>query len=385
MKIANGVDTLLLNTRPLLGRKWGMLTNDAAKCSDGRPSRLALMQAGINLCVLYAPEHGLQAKGADGTAQPDQTDTLTQLPVKSLYAESGWMPNLGSADTPDGIIVDMPDIGCRFYTYLWSLTYALEACGLFGKTLVVLDRPNPTGGHLDRSEGPWLDEENCSSFIGRWNIPIRHGCTLGELARYFNETRKIGAELIVVPATGWKGRNSFFSRPHLFHATSPAISDIETAMIYPGTCLFEGLNLNEGRGTAKPFRSLCAPWLDTAKWLKCMDPSAFGIDCQLFSCVPKAGRYAGEKCLGLQFHLTNEAQLWPVGFGIMLIQSLMQSHAGCLSEALYPTLANPSGHHHLDLLLGITNSFQKIFDGQLPHLKVGETWQNRVENALIYF
>src|SRR5690606_8412023 len=146
--------------------------------------RKALQDAGFQLVKLFSPEHGLLAVGADGVAQADFVDPLTGLPVVSLYG-SKMAPEPQDLESLDAVLFDIPDVGCRFYTYLWTLSYVMEGCARARIPLFVLDRPNPLGGDLSQAEGPMLDEAHCSSFIGRWSIPIRHSCTLGELALYF--------------------------------------------------------------------------------------------------------------------------------------------------------------------------------------------------------
>jgi len=144
-----------------------------------------LLDAGFNIVKLFSPEHGLDVKGVDGATIKDGVDALTRLPVISLYNEK-LQPDENDLKDIDMVLFDIPDIGCRCYTYLWTMTYVLEACAAYNKKFIVLDRPNPVSGSLRFAEGPMLDEAHCSSFIGRWNIPLRHSCTLGELALYFN-------------------------------------------------------------------------------------------------------------------------------------------------------------------------------------------------------
>ena len=217
-----------------------------------------MLKNGFTLVKLFSPEHGLTASGADGAFQNNHIDNLTNLPVTSLYGDR-LAPAEEDLDDIDIVLFDIPDVGCRFYTYLWTMTHVMESCASFNKQFIVADRPNPIGGNMLQAEGPMLDEENCSSFIGRWSIPVRHSCTLGELAKYFAGTKIKSLQLEVIPAGNWQ-RNQIADDSGLkFIPTSPAIQSLNTALLYPGMGLLEGINVNEGRGTDKAFQHLrCA-------------------------------------------------------------------------------------------------------------------------------
>ena len=173
-KVLFGIDYLLLQKNKFQGYRLALATNNAATTSSGESSRIALLKADFAIAKLFSPEHGLTAQGEDGAYQNNSTDSLTQLPIISLYSEH-LMPTAEDMADIDMVLFDIPDVGCRFYTYLWTMTYVMEACALHNKPLVILDRPNPIGGDIDRAEGPMLDEKNCSSFIGRWDhTDVKH-------------------------------------------------------------------------------------------------------------------------------------------------------------------------------------------------------------------
>ena len=220
-KILSGLDHLLLQQNPFKNARIALVTNNAAFTSGKERGRVALLQKGFNITKLFSPEHGLEAKGADGTYQSNSIDPLTQLPVISLYGDH-LMPAAEDVEDIDMIVFDIPDVGCRFYTYLWTMTYVMEACALYNKPLVILDRCNPISGDMKKAEGPMLNEK-CVSFIGRWNIPIRHSCTLGELATYFSATRKMNIDLTVIKLTGWERDCLPSENNSLFTPTSPAV------------------------------------------------------------------------------------------------------------------------------------------------------------------
>jgi len=175
-----GIDALLASNPSWKTHRIGLLTNDAARTQNGEKSRVALLKQNYQLVRLFSPEHGMKAQGKDGAWMPHQIDEITKLPIVSLYQEKQQV-NDNNIDDLDVLLVDLPDVGVRFYTYLWSMTYFIEAAARKKKKIVILDRPNPLGGAINKSEGPMLSN-NCSSFIGRFNIPVTHYCTLGELA-----------------------------------------------------------------------------------------------------------------------------------------------------------------------------------------------------------
>ncbi|CAF4641861.1 unnamed protein product, partial [Rotaria magnacalcarata] len=201
-----GIDILLKQQPSWKLTNIGLVTNNAATTFNGVLSRKALLDAGFNIKRLFSPEHGLDVNGADGDAIKDTFDTVTGLPVTSLYGEN-LAPSQSDLMNIDILLFDIPDVGSRFYTYLWTMTYVMEAAAQYSKILIILDRPNPISGNLQLTEGPMLDMTT-TSFLGRWPLPIRHSCTLGELAIYFNTTRNIKVSLEIVPCSGWN-RNMF--------------------------------------------------------------------------------------------------------------------------------------------------------------------------------
>ncbi len=383
-KVLFGIDYLLLQKNKFQGYRLALATNNAATTSSGESSRVALLKADFAIAKLFSPEHGLTAQGEDGAYQNNSTDSLTQLPIISLYSEH-LMPTAEDMADIDMVLFDIPDVGCRFYTYLWTMTYVMEACALHNKPLVILDRPNPIGGDIDRAEGPMLDEKNCSSFIGRWDIPVRHSCTLGELAIYFSATRNIDIDLKVIPLKNWE-RNQLPSENNWrFNPTSPAISTIETALCYPGSGLFEGINVNEGRGSNKPFTIFGAPWINASLLLKKITTLNLpGVQFSEIQYAPSGSLYAGEICFGLSLLITNENTFLPVQTGITIIQNLFSLFPDQCRERLYKTVANPSGEKHLDKLLGIENSFLTLKEGNKISTDLKNDWKEKITPFLVY-
>ena len=380
-----GIDHLLLLSPAWKQQRLALVTNNAATTSDGTKSRKALTENGFNLVCLFSPEHGLSATGGDGTAQQDGRDELTGLPVLSLYGDR-VRPAATDLGGIDFVLFDIPDAGCRFYTYVWTLSHVMETCAENNIPLIVLDRPNPLGGDPDLAEGPMLDEATCSSFIGRWNIPVRHSCTLGELARYFAAAYIPSVQLEIIPLLHWNRQTTASAADWLFVPASPAIHDPETVALYPATCFLEGVNVNEGRGTGEDFSVCGAPWINATELeTNFLALQAEGVVAGAHQFTPAWGLYAGEPCAGLKFRVTDESLFRPVKTGLLLLQVLKQLYPDMLKERLYITVANPAGTGHLDRLTGIKNAFLQIDSGEL--IRATETlgdWKEKTRAFLLY-
>ncbi|BFG69868.1 hypothetical protein KACHI17_07490 [Sediminibacterium sp. KACHI17] len=366
-----------------------MITNEAAQTRDGIASRKALLDNGFNITILFSPEHGLDVTGADGHAMSDGTDTLTGLPVISLYGER-LAPEAEHVKELDILLFDVPDVGSRFYTYLWTLTHVMEGATKFEKKLVVLDRPNPISGILELAEGPFLDEVN-SSFIGRWEMPIRHSLTLGELALYFNETKKIAANIDVIRCKGWN-RELFQPDWKLaFIPTSPAIQSFESMLLYPGLCLLEATNLSEGRGTPYSFTAIGAPWLQAERVAAMLNDISGGeFSAHAITFTPEHSKFNGQLCKAVRLEIHDRISFRPVLTGMICVKLIKTLHPEQFEWDIYPTNVNPSGKNHLDKLTGILGS-EQLFD--LPFAAFitaitkqthARAWKEMVQQAILY-
>ena len=383
-QIMTGIDIFLSDHIQDKNSRFAIVTNNAAFTTDRILTRLASVKNGFNLIKIFSPEHGISVKGADGAYQKDSIDIKTGLPIISLYGDR-LMPTVEDLDDIDIVLFDIPDVGCRFYTYLWTMTYVMEACAAYNKQLIVLDRPNPIGGDLDMAEGPMLDEIHCSSFIGRWSIPIRHSCTLGELASYFSDKKVKGVDLKVIPIKNWRRNDTAGTPGFEFYPTSPAIQNISTALIYPGMGLLEGINVNEGRGTDKPFLKFGAPWINAEELHdRLLDKLIFGIKTKPCIYIPEDSLYEGEACNGLELVITDEKTIQPVSFGMRLLTSLFELYPQHIKERAYVTKANPSGSGHLDKLLGIKNAFDLLKSGDEPKTDISSEWSSEITPYLLY-
>ena len=387
--ISFGIDELIIQNPAWKSKRIGLVTNDAATTNTGILSRTALLQAGFTIVCLFTPEHGISARAPDGEAQQNSMDTITGLPIISLYGNK-CMPTAQDLENIDLLLFDIPDIGARFYTYLWTLTYVLEACAINKKKCIVLDRPNPVSGNFDAAEGPFL-EESSSSFIGRWNIPIKHSATLGELALYFNSTKNIGASLTVVPVKNWDRDDLATNWGTNFVATSPAIQSLNSMLLYPGLCLLEATNISEGRGSQYSFETAAAPWLQTNELVGFINQSFDDeIKASAITFTPTSGIYVNTLCKGIHLNVIDPTYFKPVFFGLLLVYMIRAKHPQAFVWAPYKTAVNPTGENHLDKLLGINNA-QNLFDLPLPQFIANCTklthcsgWQEQMIPYLLY-
>lgn len=384
-----GIDHLLKLNPSWKHKRLALLTNEAATSFSGIPSRKILIENGFQIKLLFSPEHGLDARGADGQLMPDTVDSITGLKVISLYGQK-LAPDETDLNEIDIVLFDIPDIGARFYTYLWTLTHLMEACARLGTKLIILDRPNPISGKLALAEGPILDE-SVSSFIGRWPIPIRHSCTLGELATYFNSKRKLGVDLEIIHCTNWDRETFQPDWGSAFVPTSPAIQHFESMILYPGLCLLEATNISEGRGTDLAFKIAGAPWINGKIIANLFNQLGLeDIKAKPILFKPTTGKYQGEQCEGIEFAVQDLSYFQSVSNGLLLINLIKSMYPKHFKWSNYPTEVNTSGKNHLDKLLGINNS-ESLFNLPLQQflsaiikLTNSNDWKKEIEPYLLY-
>ena len=388
MPLKFGVDIILLNEPVWKNERIAILTNDAARTKTGINSRLALKDAGFNLTKIFSPEHGIQTTGEDGALIHDGHDTITGLPIISLYGKK-IMPSEDDLKDIDILLFDVPDAGTRFYTYLWSMTYWIEAAAKYNKQVFILDRPNPLSGNQSMIEGPMLDE-TISSFIGRYNIPVKHQCTLGELALYFNTVQKWKANLQVIQCEGWNRAQLFFDWHYKWINPSPALQNIEAALLYPGTCFFEATNVSVGRGTPYSFEWIGAEWLNIPAMLM-VGQNLLKEDLKLETLtLPIIVNGDTIQTKGIRIKIIEPQYYNPVLNGLLLLKLVKDIHPKAFKWMPYKTNANPTGVNHLSLLLGIPNA-EAIFDLPLQQwlqkmsviIKVDQ-WKKEIEPYLLY-
>ncbi len=317
----SGLDTVLQEPPDLLrGKRIGLITNPTGVDHELRSGidRLA-KHPSLRLVALFGPEHGVRGDAQAGEHVGASRDATTGLPVFSLYGEHRE-PTPEMLQGIDVLLFDIQDVGARFYTYPYTLAGAMRAARRAGIPVVVLDRPNPIGGV--RVEGPVL-ESRYASFVGHFPIPVRHGMTLGELARMFNEAFGIGADLHVVPVKGWHRADAEPGHALPWVPPSPNMPTPDTALVYPGMALFEGTNVSEGRGTTRPFENVGAPFIDAqllAARMNALDLP--GVRFRPIWFTPTFSKHAGVLCGGVQIHVTNPDTFLPFRTGLALLKGI---------------------------------------------------------------
>ena len=308
--------------RRLSGRRVGLLTNRTGRAMDGTSTIDLLAEApGVGLVALFSPEHGIRGE-LDGPV-PSGRDARTGLPIHSLYGETR-RPTDAMLRGLDTVVVDLQDAGARFYTYATTVAYVLEAAARRGLRVMVLDRPNPIGGAA--VEGPRLDAESLG-FTGYFPSPVRHGLTLGELARLFNGEREIGAALEVVPMRGWARARWFDETGLAWVDPSPNLRNLHQALLYPGIGAIEAANLSVGRGTDTPFEQIGAPWIDGPALARELNLAGLpGLRVYPVAFTPDGSRFAGELCRGVFFLVTDRDALRPVRLGLEVAAALHRLH-----------------------------------------------------------
>ena len=372
--VLTGIDVLeaqnfssLRNSKSTTPRRIGLLTNQTGVDAQGRRTVDVLSQApGIQLAAIFAPEHGATGQ-VDTTDVGDSVDAATHVPIYSVYGATDAQrhPPLDVLKNLDAIVIDLQDAGVRFYTYETTMGFFLESAAKAGIEVIVLDRPNPVTGSV--VQGPLADSAHLS-FTSYHPVPVRHGMTMGELARMFNSERKINARLMVVPMQGWLRGDWFDSTSVAWVNPSPNLRSLNEATLYPGVALVEGTNVSVGRGTDTPFEVLGAPWINArqlAGYLNARDLA--GIRFVPTSFTPSASNYANQLCQGVNMIVTDRNVLDSPEMGVELAAAL---------RTLYPN------DYKIDRMIEILAN-QKAFDaltaGEDPR-RIAEDWQDEVES-----
>ncbi|MBK8097784.1 MAG: DUF1343 domain-containing protein [Planctomycetes bacterium] len=323
MTVAIGLEVCLDSPPDVLrsARTFGLLCNQASVDLQFRHAPELLAQRYRDkLKALFGPQHGLWSTQQDNMIEtPHAVHPRLGIPVHSLYAETR-KPTQQMLAGLDALVVDLQDVGTRVYTYIWTLTYCLSACAQAGIPVVVLDRPNPLGGTV--AEGPLLDLDY-RSFVGRAAIPMRHGLTIGELARYCNDAIGYGCDLHVIQVQGWRRAMLWPETGRPWVPPSPNLPTFASALVYPGQVLLEGTNLSEGRGTTTPFEVCGAPFVDPWQLLAFLTPRQLaGVVLRPIAFEPTFQKFAGEQCRGVQLHVTDPAAFQPYRTTLALLRAV---------------------------------------------------------------
>jgi uncharacterized protein YbbC (DUF1343 family) len=328
--VTPGADTLAADGwAKLKGRRVGVLTNPTGVLRDQTHVVDSMVAAGVAPAAVFGPEHGFRGTAQAGGSEGDYLDPRTQVPVFDAYgATAAKLAGLFTKSGIDTLVFDIADVGARFYTYIWSMYTAMQAAVATGVAFVVLDRPNPVGG---RPSGPMLDPAFASG-VGRKPIVQQHGMTAGELARLFDAEflpADAGGRLTsleVVRLKGWR-RDDLFSATGLeWVLPSPNMPTPQTALAYPGTCLFEGTVLSEGRGTTRPFEIIGAPGMDW-RWAEALNQARLpGVRFREAYFLPTFSKWVNQTCGGVQLHITDERRFEPIRTAVTMLVTAKQVH-----------------------------------------------------------
>ena len=316
--VLSGLDVLVSRLPSLLrGRSVGLLCHQASVTRRLTHAAEAIRSMrGVRLRRLFAPEHGLTGAAQDHARIGAERDPRTGLPVLSLYGRR-LEPEPQALDGLDTLVVDLQDVGARYYTFVWTMALAMRSATRAGLPVVVLDRPNPLGG--ERLEGN-MPDPRFASFVGLYPLPTRHGMTIGELAGYLNDTHGLGCDLTVVPMLGWRRAMLWEATELPFVAPSPNMPTVDTARVYPGGCLIEGTNLSEGRGTTRPFEWVGAPFLDGPRLARALERRGLpGVRFRGIGFEPAFHKWKGRRCGGVQVHVTDANRFKPVATYLALL------------------------------------------------------------------
>ncbi len=353
----NGIDCIGDYAAILQGKRLGLVTSVSGVGRDFTSS-VDILHSAYHLTALYGPEHGVRGAADAGAAVESYTDPDTGLPVHSLYRKDSKHFTQEMLADIDALVYDIQDVGTRYYTYISTLLYALGDCAKYGKELIVLDRINPLGGSI--VEGNVLREEY-KSFVGAYPLCTRYGLTAGEFARMANAEQALCCNLSVVPCAGWK-RSTLFSQNDLcWMMPSLGIPRFETALLYPGTCIFEGTNVSEGRGTSCPFELIGAPWVNARALTAAMSARALaGVAFTAAYFTPSASKHAGQPCEGVHIHITDAHAFRAVETAYTLLYTLRDLYPDAF--AFLPPVRSGS-RPFISFLAG-----SGVFEGEPPAL-----------------
>jgi uncharacterized protein YbbC (DUF1343 family) len=335
-----GIDVLeQQNFAPLRGKRVGLITNHTGVTRDGRSTIDVLVRApGVRLAALFSPEHGI--RGDRDEQIESGRDAATGLPIHSLYGQT-LRPTDAMLEGLDALVFDMQDAGVRFYTYVTTMAYAMEAAARRGLPFFVLDRPNPIGGV--RIEGPVLDGDKLS-FTGYFPMPVRTAMTLGELARMFNAENKIGCELHVIALRDWRRADWFDATGLRWVNPSPNLRSLDAAALYPGLEILQAADVSVGRGTTRPFELFGAPWIRGAELAERLNSRNIpGMRFAPTELTPDSGLHAGERCQGATVEITDRSAIEAMRMGLEIAAALRELYPEQFDVAKILSLLGNSG------------------------------------------
>jgi uncharacterized protein YbbC (DUF1343 family) len=375
MQIVLGSDKLL-NGDALAGRRVGLVCNPASIDRELRHTADRLLaDRRVHLRALFGPQHGFRSDVQENMIETGHSrDELRELPVYSLYSDTRE-PTTEMLNGLDVLVIDLQDVGTRIYTYIYTVANCLQAARRHGLKVIVCDRPNPIGGI--GVEGPML-EAGYESFVGLFPIPMRHGMTIGELARLFNDHFGIGADLVVFSMEGWR-RDMYADQTGLpWVLPSPNIPTLDTAIVYPGTVLLEGTNVSEGRGTTRPFELVGAPWMGAERCADAMNRLDLpGVRFRPAVFEPTFHKHAKMTCGGCQIHVLDRTAFRPVEAGVGLVGAFRSAGTGRFVWR-EPPYEYEREKLPIDILAGSSDLRRQIEAG-VPAREIARSWEAGVK------
>ena len=372
--VSLGSDRLVASDR-LRGQRVGIVCHpasiDAAFC---HVIDRVVAAPGATLAALFGPQHGFHSVAQDNMIEtPHARHPRYGVPVYSLYSDTRE-PTAEMLSDLDLLVIDLQDVGTRVYTYVYTMANCLRAARRHGVPVVVCDRPNPIGGVA--VEGPVLTPPH-ASFVGQFPIPLRHGMTIAELAQLFNQHFGLGADLKIIPMTGWT-RSMYYEDTGLpWIMPSPNLPTTEGAVVYPGGVLFEGTNVSEGRGTTRPFELLGAPWVEADALAETLNSLTLpGVVFRPVEFEPTFQKHAGQVCGGCQLHVTDRTQFEPVQAAVTLMQAIRQQNPGAF-EWRQPPYEYETVMLPIDILAG-TACLREQIDHDVVARDIASTWISEV-------
>lgn len=306
MRTTFGIDRLIADPgKYLKGKRFALLVNQSSISSDGRYLFEALGAQGYKAEKIFAPEHGLFGTEQDQITVADEVDAFTGLKAVSLYGQTKeeLKPRSDDLEGIDALVVDIQDIGCRYYTYAYTMAFCIEACAARRIEVIVCDRPNPLGGVVVEGN---VVHPGFESFVGAYPLAVRHALTIGEVARFLNATQKWQAKLTIVELQNWRREQLYPTTGGLWSQPSPNMPTFDTTVVYPGTCLFEATNVSEGRGTTRPFEIIGAPFVDPKEYAAALNAQKLpGVYFRPLYFKPTFHKFKDEACGGVFVHVTD--------------------------------------------------------------------------------
>ena len=361
------------------GLRVGLVAHPASVDANLRSTVELLANApGVSLAALFGPEHGFLGQEQDLIADRYDQPTWRGVPYHSLYGETvdSLRPNSEQLRGLDALVIDLQDVGSRYYTFQATMLYCMEAASAAGLLTVLLDRPNPLGGEI--VEGPTL-RNGYESFVGAHPVAIRHGMTIGELATLYHEERQLHGELRVIACDGLRRGMTFEQTGLPWVLPSPNMPTVDTALVYPGQCLLEGTNLSEGRGTTRPFEICGAPWVDGHALATRLHEAALpGVALRAMTFRPTFQKFAGQTCGGVQLHVTDREAFQPIRTSLAVLHAMREQSLERFDwrREVYEFVSDRLA---IDLLFGSAREREAIEAGSSP-LTIAKAWVQEEED-----